>query len=178
LVQSHRLAVLALLTVSILVSACSADYTDGSSQPASPMASPSPTPLRAADTTWAGPFATTASASGITYCLMGSGYFQAPTSDEFDSIVSSWTAAHPDATLTEVAKIDAASDEGLVYVWLTDGESNLNLDLVRQGACPGGTMVPFDLTSLLIDKQRYVQFEKELRDAQRTAKRERLGVWE
>ena len=64
-----------------------------------------------------------------------------------------------------------------MYVWLVDGESNLDLDLVRKGACPAGTMLAPNPSDLLIASAEYKRFEDKLSELEQMAKQDKLGIW-
>jgi hypothetical protein len=129
------------------------------------------------------------------YCLLGSGFIRTLRSGDEDRMINAWLAAHPDA---EVVPVDAPLSSrqkprgGLQYVWIRSGDDYLNVELIREGAFPGGVMVdPSEmLTALPPDTKRSVQVPKRLVSdeqyqafrqrvvaAQEAARLEQKGVW-
>lgn len=98
-------------------------------------------PIPASDFRFDGIFAPCADDSLTVYCLLGTGFFRTISSGAQDSLISGWLLVHPLATVTPVTSIDMGSGLGrLVYIWIEDGDNNLNVSLVRSGAFPGGVM--------------------------------------
>lgn len=121
------------------------------------------------------------------YCLLGNGFFRTPESGEEDSIVKAFVAAHPLAQVVPVTMTVPTPPHKMIYVWVEDGEDNLNITLVREGAFPGPVMldaVGAGLAALVKDKpyrliadDRYEAFIERVKAAEEAAKRERKGVW-
>ena len=65
------------------------------------------------------------------------------------------------------------------YVWVIDGEVNLNIELVRKGACDSRTMLVDEAVeaNLLVDKQRYLDFKRRIIEAEAIAKSNKSGLW-
>ena len=136
--------------------------------------------LKASSIAWDGHFGGRKEEPQNTYLLMSQGGFRAPTSKDFKELVKTWLVAHPKAEATLVYTMEGSShipDSKFKVVWIIDGDENLNLDLVRKGGCPAGTMVlnPGDETP--ISRAQYEDFEKRVWEAQRLAKSEKLGIW-
>jgi hypothetical protein len=74
-----------------------------------------------------------------TYVLTGCCWIPGIQFGDPDLFVTDWIAQHPSATLTPVSKMTIMSDE-LVYVWIAERDSSLNVDLVRAGIYPGAAM--------------------------------------
>jgi hypothetical protein len=81
------------------------------------------------------------------YVLFGCCYMlNAPIAKEAPPVIAQWIAAHPDAEVTVVDRAAMFADEkrdgsaSFAYVWIQDGDENLNLTLVRQGMVPAGVM--------------------------------------
>lgn len=76
-----------------------------------------------------------------------------------------------------------------VYAWVVDGQDNMNEYLVRQGGCPGGTMLIPDtsrypkeatekgFSKMLISQQEYIRVIKSMAKAEAEAQKEKLGIW-
>lgn len=73
------------------------------------------------------------------YVLTGGGWIRGIRFGDPDQFVKAWIAQHPLATITPVSKMPIKADE-LVYIWIEDQSSSLNVDLVRAGIFPGGAM--------------------------------------
>jgi hypothetical protein len=73
------------------------------------------------------------------YVLTGGGWIRGIRYGDPDQFVKAWIAQHPLATITPVSKMPIKADE-LVYIWIEDQASSLNVDLVRAGIFPGGAM--------------------------------------
>ncbi len=73
------------------------------------------------------------------YVLTGGGWIRGIRYGDPDQFVTAWIAQHPLATITSVSKMPIKADE-LVYIWIEDQASSLNVDLVRAGIFPGGAM--------------------------------------
>ena len=74
-----------------------------------------------------------------TYVLTGCCWIRGIRFGDPDLFVTEWIAQHPLATITSVSRMPIKSDE-LVYVWIEDRDSGLNVDLVRAGIYPGAAM--------------------------------------
>ena len=74
-----------------------------------------------------------------TYVLTGCCWIRGIRFGDPDQFVTNWIARHPQATATPVSQMTLMSDE-LVYVSVKDGDTSLNVDLIRAGIYPGGAM--------------------------------------
>ncbi len=172
-----------MLVVAVLLTACSAGPAQvQTAPPVAFNASATPTSTIAASAIeWTGFFGGLRAHPDVAYTLLGLGFLQAPTSDDIDSIVQKWIAKHPSATVIPVFDFStedaAGSEDKLIWVWLVDGESNLNLELVRQGACAAGTMAAANPAHILVSTGDYETFESKLDALEQLAKRDKLGIW-
>ena len=117
--------------------------------------------------------------SSRVYCLLGSGFFRAPRSNNVDSIINDWLHKHPDAFLLPVSQL---KDGGkMTYCWVIDNKDTLNTVLIRNGCYPGGTMVgPRKNTSMsevYISNAEYNNFIEQIKIAEGFAKQNKLGIW-
>ena len=141
----------------------------------------SPEKIKASEISWQGHFGGRKSEPNNVYILMTQGGFLAPTSKNFENLIKSWLAEHPNAQTNVVYVLDGmltdVPDSKMKAVWIVDGNANLNIHLVRQGGCPAGTMLlnPEDKTSLT--REEYQAFEKKVIEAEKLAKEEKLGIW-
>lgn len=64
-------------------------------------------------------------------------------------------------------------------VWVVDGNDNLNMQLVRKGACEAKTVLlnEEDEGHILIKEEVYKEFKKKVIEAETQAKKESLGIW-
>ncbi len=122
------------------------------------------------------------------YCLLGNGFFRTPQSGEEDSIIKAFLAAHTNAQVVPVTvTVPAPPPRTMIYAWVEDGEANLNVTLVREGAFPGPVMrdaIDAGLAAVVKDKpyrliadDRYRAFIERVKAAEDAARREHKGVW-
>lgn len=179
-----RTALAAFLAIFLVTIGLSMAVKTFMKKPASRLAQPSAVQksgIAASSITWGGHFGSNRSKPNIVYSLLAYGFFRAPTSDNIDSLIKEWTAAHPKARLIPVIEFGPAvtdqPDSKLIWVWLVDDVSNLNHELVRKGAVPGGTMVAPDNTHVLVPTREYARFESMLPKLEKLAKRKKIGIW-
>lgn len=138
-----------------------------------------PEKVAAAAISWEGHFGGRNEEPQNIYTLMTQGGFRAPTSKNLKDLIKNWLEKHPKAEAVLVYSMEGGSGASskIKAVWVTDGPENLNLYLVRNGACPAGTMVlnPGDETPLR--KEEYEALESKFWEAQKTAKFEKVGIW-
>lgn len=108
------------------------------------------------------------------YILMTQGAFRAPTSTNFEELMKSWIDEHPKAEMMTVFKIDGSKFNA---VWVVDKDKNLNIYLVRRGGCPAGVMVLNQGDDTPLSRETYEVFEKEVWEAEKLARMEKLGIW-
>jgi hypothetical protein len=81
-----------------------------------------------------------------TYILLGSGWLRTIRSGDSGRFITRWLQEHPSATVQPVShqfmtnRRWKRTDE-MVYIWVEDGKTSLNVDLVRAGIFPGGVMM-------------------------------------
>jgi hypothetical protein len=112
------------------------------------------------------------------FCLLGSGFFRAPRSNNVDSLIYDWINKHPDAILLPISQL---KDDKMVYCWVIDNKDTLNTWLIRNGCYPGGTMVgPKEykgISEVYISDATYKNFIEKVRTAETFAKESKLGIW-
>jgi hypothetical protein len=132
------------------------------------------------------------------YCLLGSGYFRAPTSNNADSLINDWLAKHPNAEVISVAThgptLSDYPNSKMTYCWIIDKQDTINNYLIRKGCFPGGTMTRpktwIEMSEqekaiwgedpkiiVHVDKAAYEKFLDQISAAEDYAKQNRLGVW-
>ena len=94
--------------------------------------------------------------------------------------VESWILKHPKARVIPVEAYPFLSASvARVYVWIVDGDENLNLHLVEEGFFRGNTQVPMLRTAdLLVSAQESWAFRKKLAAAEVAAANARKGIWQ
>lgn len=132
------------------------------------------------------------------YCLLGSGYFRAETSDDADSLINNWLSKHPNAHVIPVAThgptLSDYPTSKMTYCWLIDKKDTINNYLVRAGCFEGGTMtrpktwqemsdqekaIWKDDPKILVhvDQTTYDRFIDQIKAAELYARQHRLGIW-
>jgi hypothetical protein len=135
-----------------------------------------------------------------TYCLLGTGFFRAPSSDSTDSLISNWTREHPNAEVipiyTSGPVMTDSPNSKQIYCWIVDNSDTLNIILVRLGCIPGGTMQrpkTWDEMNkeerklwhdnnkpneqVHVDSESYSSFLDKVLKAEREAQEKKLGIW-
>ncbi len=94
--------------------------------------------------------------------------------------VKTWLKAHPKARAIPVEAYPFFSATvARVYIWIVDGDENLNLHLVAEGFFRASTQVPLLRTAdLLISSQAAGDFRKKLSAAEATAAKSSQGIWQ
>lgn len=137
--------------------------------------------VKASSITWRVHFGGRKEEPNSLYTLMTQGGFRAPTSKEFENSIQSWLARHPQAEAVLVYTIEGAltsiSDSKMKAVWIVDGDDNLNINLVRMGGCPAGTMLLNEGDKTPLTRKKYEAFAKKVLEAEESAKKEKLGIW-
>lgn len=147
-------------------------------------------------------FGSTSTEPKSTYSLLGTGFFRTPRSDNSDSLISHWIKNHPNATVIPVSSFGPVEikdpESKIIYCWIIDQKDTLNNYLIRNGCFPGGTMMrprtwdemekwekvlyeDSDEKSdvqVLIDKEIYDKFIKQIKAVELDAREEKLGIWE
>lgn len=135
------------------------------------------------------------------YCLLGSGFFKTPRSNNSDSLIKIWLQKH---TLSLVFSISSFGpleindkESRMIYCWIIEGQDTLNNYLIRNGCFPGGTMIrpqtwdeldkrEKDLyndldekpdVKVYVDKKTYDNFIEQIKNAEQFAKKNKLGIW-
>jgi len=112
---------------------------------------------------------------------MSRGGFRAPTSKNYENLIKAWLAKHPSADVIVVYTLDGAMtqfpDSKMKWVWVVDGDENLNIHLVRLGGCQAGTMLLDKGDKAHVTREEYKYFSEKIIEAESLAKKERLGIW-
>ncbi|CAN5592774.1 hypothetical protein BH20ACI4_BH20ACI4_22520 [soil metagenome] len=137
--------------------------------------------VKASSITWKSHFGGRKEEPENMYTLMTQGGFRAPTSDNFENLIQTWLAKHSKAETVLVYEMEGMMSNNpnskMKAVWVVEGEENLNIYLVRNGGCPGGTMVLNVGDKTPLTKEEYEAFVKKLIEAEQLAKKEQLGIW-
>lgn len=132
------------------------------------------------------------------YCLLGSGFFRTPRSNEADSLVTEWLRKHPEAVVYPVSSISPITESvnsKMIYCLVVQGTDTLNNYVVRKGCYPGGTMIrPRTIeemseedkkiwsdkdmeTNVYMKKDSYNQYIEQIRQAELYARKNGMGIW-
>ncbi len=156
------------------------------------------TKLTIKDVDFKGIFGSSKLDSTTVYCLLGMGYFQAPTSKNIDEVISTWISEHPNAIVkpiyTSGPTFTDEPESKITYCWVVDGTYNLNLWLVQLG-CTHGMNVQYpteeikkqlgiDQTTLEdnnevihVQSEEYDQFIELAQQATNDANENKRGIW-
>ena len=136
---------------------------------------------KASSITWKGHFGGRKEEPFNLYTLMSRGGFRAPTSKDYEDLIKTWLARHPGADVIVVYTLDGAltrsSDSKSKWVWVVDGDDNLNIHLVRLGGCEAWTMLLAKGDNAHVTRKEYQSFAEKIIEAESLAKKERLGIW-
>jgi hypothetical protein len=115
------------------------------------------------------------------YCLLGTGFFRTPRSDNSDSLINTWIKNHPQATFIPVSSFGPVEtknpDSKMTYCWVIDQKDTLNNYLIRNGCFPGGTMMRAKESKNIVRKKEYEAFIEQIKSAELYARKMELGVW-
>ncbi|MBC6112955.1 hypothetical protein ACFOG5_09905 [Pedobacter fastidiosus] len=135
------------------------------------------------------------------YCLLGSGFFRTPRSENSDSLVIDWINKHREAIVVPVSSFGPAQikdkDSKIIYCWVIDKKDTLNNYLIKKGCFPGGTMLrpkTWDEmekreeelyrnsdeksdVKVYVDKKWYNIFIEQIKVAELYARKNKLGIW-
>lgn len=153
-------------------------------------------PLKISEFKFDGIFGGNLNYPNFVYCLLGSGFFRTPSSDNADSLIKDWLKKHPDANVFSVSAINSQVIK-IIYCWVIDGQDTLNNFLIKNGCFPGGTMIRpktwdemdtrekelYDESDekpnvkVFVDKETYENFIEQIKSAELYARENKLGVW-
>jgi hypothetical protein len=131
----------------------------------------------ASQVTWQAHFGTSRADTQRVYTLMAYGYFRAPTNN-VSRVVQTWIKEHPEAVVIPVMTPKSTSSPHLSYIWVTQGNDSLNLELVRQGCFAAETQLLKLEDKPEVSPQEYEAFVQKVTQAGQLAKAEKLGIWQ
>jgi hypothetical protein len=114
------------------------------------------------------------------YSLVAVGQIRGEFGSGLDRFRDRWLRSHSKAIMRSVCDyplIERIPGSKLVFAWITSGDDNLNVDLVRQGFVVAEYMFISKGGNLLISKEDYALFIRKVKSAEAAAQREKLGVW-
>lgn len=130
------------------------------------------------------------------YCLLGTGFFRTPQSDNAEAMIKSWLDKNKDAKVIIVSTL-VDNKANINYCWLVDKDGKtINEYLVTNGCFPGGTMMRPNTfkempksekklyadhkpnITVKIDKKSYDEFIEKIKLAETFAHENKLGIWE
>lgn len=159
------------------------------------------TPLKISDFKFESIFGTTTKEPKNTYCLLGTRFFRAPSSNNSDSLIAEWINAHPNASVIQVSSLGQIETKDpettITYCWVVDIKDTLNNYLIRNGCYPGGTMMRPKTwkeiekgekelykdrdakpdVKVFVDKKAYDNFIEQIKIAEQFARENKLGIW-
>jgi hypothetical protein len=98
-----------------------------------------------------------------------------------DEAMTKWFQEHPQAVVVTIAHIDTSGTkvaaENYNYVWVVEGDHNLNLELVRQGFIASNTQTGVKPQDLEIPRADYDAFVQKALQAGQEAKEKKVGMW-
>lgn len=145
-----------------------------------------------------GIFGSTELDSTSVYCLLGMGYFRAPSSDNIDSVITAWINEHPNAIVKPIyssgPSLTDEPESRIIYCWVIDGTANLNLWLAEQGCTHGinlqyptkkikkqlgmtGKDFKDQYEKVYVNKAEYEQFIELAQRATNKAFENKRGIW-
>lgn len=113
------------------------------------------------------------------YVLLGSGFLRPISAGDPKAFISGWLSSHPNAIVTPISRmlitnrISHRQDE-IIYIWIEDGASSLNVDLIRAGIFVGDTM--FDMVDNEKGLDELLKRSPELADARAEIAAERAAT--
>lgn len=144
-----------------------------------------PAGFPASELKWAGCYGSRALERDVVYCLVGISQFGTPQAPETGNRVQGWLEGHPSAQVVVVWSFDPPDDgdsetaevSKQCWVWITDGDANLAVDLVALGCWPAGVMAVPEDAEPLVRNERYQPFLAAVNKAEEGARSKRLGIW-
>ncbi|MGV8992984.1 MAG: hypothetical protein ACOH1O_02695 [Flavobacterium sp.] len=158
-------------------------------------------PLKITDFEFKSIFGATKKEPKNTYCLLGTGFFRAPSSANSDSLITEWIKAHPNAIVVPVSALGQVdikdTEKTITYCWVVENKDTLNNYLIKNGCYPGGTMMRpktwnemekwekelYEDTDekpdvkVFVDKKTYDNFIEQIKIAELFARENKLGIW-
>ncbi len=98
-----------------------------------------------------------------------------------DEAMTKWFRDHPKAVVVTIAHIDTSGTKAAAmnnnYVWVVEGDHNLNLELVRQGFIAPNTQTGVSPQDLKIPRADYDAFVQKAWQAGKEAREKKAGMW-
>jgi len=93
--------------------------------------------------------------------------------------IASWMAEHPKARVVPIEAYPFLSKTvARIYVWVVDGNENLNIHLVKEGFFRASGLLPILRTAdLFISAQELAAFRKKISAAEIAAAKAKNGLW-
>ena len=157
--------------------------------------------LRISDFKFESIFGTTFKEPQNFYCLLGTGFFRTPRSDNADSLITEWINKHPNAIVVPISSFGPTEIENpeskMFYCWIIDNNDTLNNYLIKNGCFPGRTMMRPEKWSemkkwekklykdagekpdikVYVNNKAYSTFIEQIKVAELFARENKLGVW-
>lgn len=129
---------------------------------------------------WQFPFGEDPQRKDVLWLVLGRGFMRAPESADVGEVVAAWLAAHPQALLQPIARLEDVGRAPRTATWIhcrvVDGEHDLALHLVEKGCVPAGVLAALreEFEGPIAAQLAYRRRANELEAA---AKAKKLGVW-
>ena len=142
-------------------------------------------PLSASDISWKAVSGICGGDKTRMYSLTGRGGLSIPfiggnkDPDGMEETITSWVAAHPKARAIPVEAYPFFSNSvARIYVWLVDGDENLNVHLLEEGFFRAGNLLPYlRAEDLLIPSKEIWAFRKKISAIEIAAAKAGKGIW-
>lgn len=126
-------------------------------------------------------FGTTDLEPDNTYCLLGTGFFRAHSSNDSDSLINDWIRNHSNAKVVAVSSFGPVETENpdsrMIYCWVIEKQDTLNNYLIKNGCFPGGTMMKPDESKRSVSKRDYKSFIEQIKAAELYAREQKIRIW-
>jgi len=149
-------------------------------------------------------FGTTLKEPDNIYCLLGTGFFRTPRSENSDSLIYAWIGNHPNAIVVPISSmrpIDPTKPESkMIYCLVIEGNDTLNNYLIKNGCFPGATMMRHETwkemkswekklykktggkksevnVKVYISEESYKIFIEQIKSAEIYAQENKIGIW-
>lgn len=138
-----------------------------------------PGPLASA-VRWRFPFGEDPQRNDVLWLVLGRGLFRTPQADDTGEVAAAWLAAHPQAVLQPIARLEGVGRGPTTATWIhcrvVDGEHDLALHLVEKGCVPARVLAPLreEFEGPIAEQ---LTFRRRANELEAAAKAKHLGVW-
>ena len=112
---------------------------------------------------------------------MAHGWLLGTKSKNVQTVMGAWLKDHPKAAVVSVFSSGPMWTKNpsskLAFVWVAQGNDNLNIELVRQGCISPETQVLGPDEKPEVSREDYKAFIQKIIEAVRQAKEQKIGIW-